>query len=105
MASQDITNNNKDRNKYFFCEEIDSNLICSICSGVLINPVQFKCCKKTVCKDCVVPSTSEESPNQDKCPICSCESLRFEQTLALNGVVQNMKICCMNNNDPRHLRQ
>ena len=105
MASQEISNNNKDRNTYFFCEEIDNNLICSICSGVLINPVQFKCCKKTVCKDCVVPSTSEESPNQDKCPICSCESLGFEQTFALNGVVQNMKICCMNNKDPRHLRQ
>ena len=105
MASQEITNYYKDRNKYFFCEEIDNNLICSICSGVLINPVQFKCCKKTVCKDCVVPSTSEESPDYSKCPICSCESLRFEQTLALNGVVQNMKICCMNNNDPRHLRK
>jgi hypothetical protein len=105
MASQEITNNNKDRNKYFLCEEIDSNLICSICSGVLINPVQFKCCKKTVCKDCVLPSTSKESSDHSKCPICSCESLGFEQTFALNGVVQNMKICCMNNNDPRHLRQ
>jgi uncharacterized FlaG/YvyC family protein len=105
MASQGIINNNKDRNKYFLCEEIDNNLICSICSGVLINPVQFKCCKKTVCKDCVLPSTSKETPDHNKCPICSCESLEFEQTFALNGVVQNMKICCMNNIDPRHPRQ
>ncbi|OEU18197.1 hypothetical protein FRACYDRAFT_236468 [Fragilariopsis cylindrus CCMP1102] len=56
-------------------------------------------------KDCAVLSSSEESPDQNKCPICSCESLGFEQTFALNGVVQNMKMCCMNNSDPRHLRQ
>ncbi|GMK58326.1 hypothetical protein CspeluHIS016_0503580 [Cutaneotrichosporon spelunceum] len=50
---------------YNYVEDVDPNLVCSICQSALVNPVTTASCKHTFCRDCITRAIAH-SPT---CPI------------------------------------
>ncbi|BEI93722.1 uncharacterized protein CcaverHIS019_0601810 [Cutaneotrichosporon cavernicola] len=50
---------------YNYVEDVDPNLVCSICQSALVNPVTTASCKHTFCRDCITRALAH-SPT---CPI------------------------------------
>ena len=75
-----------------FPGEVDSELICCICTGVLQDPVESPC-RHVFCTSCVKPWINKNST----CP--QCRGKIYEKDLKpvvpiLKNIIDKQKICC-----------
>jgi len=69
------------------------DLTCSICSGVICDPVRFTKCEHTFCNGCVVRFLATTGDRRFSCPLCkSCTTFRTAKFV--RRVLNKLKIRC-----------
>ena len=78
-----------------FISNVDQNLLCNICTGVLEKAV-VTLCGHTFCQQCL--STWLEKPNTDSCPACRAYTSKFDMipNLAIRNMVDSLLVWCDN---------
>lgn len=74
---------------------VDDELICSICNGVLKDPLQAQSCEHSFCSKCI----SEWLKEQTSCPVCRSEVLPNDLkpvARILRNLLAKLTICCEN---------
>lgn len=79
-----------------FAEDVDEELICSICGQVLECPVQIRQCEHCFCSCCVNEWLKHQSicPN-DRNPVSPLDDL-IQPPRILRNLLARLKICCEN---------
>ena len=72
---------------------IEYNVICSICSGVVVSPIQCLECENCFCESCIGEWKSEKGPNS--CPF-RCKNPSFRNSRLITNLLSNLKFKCKN---------
>ena len=72
---------------------IESNAVCSICSGIIIEPVQCLSCENSFCKDCFEDWKKKKGENS--CPF-RCQNPSFKSSRLIKNLLSNLKFKCQN---------
>lgn len=67
-------------------------IICSICKGILIDPVQCRVCLSYFCHDCA----DIEKKKTNTCPVNKCIEFPYSRANKLNDVIKKLKFKCKN---------
>ena len=76
---------------------VDEELICSVCNGVLEDPVQAQSCEHSFCSNCILEWLKEQA----SCPICRSEVAPMDLKPVpriLRNLLGKLVICCENKN-------
>ena len=71
---------------------IKSNVICSICTGIIVSPIQCTNCENTFCETCI-----EEWSNKpgNECPF-RCKNPKYKSSRTINNILSNLTFKCQN---------
>jgi hypothetical protein len=83
LDSQNVVNQD-------YYKEIKDNIICSICKGILYNPVQCSKCQNCFCKKCIDKWKEENK----KCPN-DCNEAEYQECKMKNDILFKLKITCV----------
>ena len=72
---------------------IESNAVCSICSGIIIEPVQCLSCENSFCKDCLEDWKKKKGENS--CPF-RCSNPTFKNSRLIKNLLSNLRFKCQN---------
>ena len=72
---------------------IEYNVICSICSGVVVSPIQCLECENCFCESCIGDWRSQKGPNS--CPF-RCKNPSFRNSRLIKNLLSNLKFKCKN---------
>ena len=79
-------------NKEIF-KPIELNSVCSICSGIIIEPVQCLSCENSFCKDCL--DDCKKKKGENSCPF-RCSNPTFKNSRLIKNLLSNLKFKCQN---------
>ena len=79
-------------NKEIF-KPIELNSVCSICSGIIIEPVQCLSCENSFCKDCL--DDWKRKKGENSCPF-RCSNPTFKNSRLIKNLLSNLKFKCQN---------
>ena len=68
-------------------------LICEICKGILIDPVQCSKCYKIFCKKCI---ENLQKNNRENTCINNCKKPEFNSQESINSLLKKLKLICKN---------
>ena len=71
---------------------IELNVICSICNGIVVSPVQCLECENCFCELCI-EKWKEKSENS--CPF-RCKNPKFKSSRLIKNILSNIKFKCQN---------
>ena len=71
---------------------IEFNVICSICNGIVVSPVQCLECENCFCKICI---ESWKKKSGDSCPF-RCKNPSFKDSRLIKSILSNIKFKCKN---------
>ena len=72
---------------------IEQNVICPICSGVLISPIQCLGCENCFCQACIEDWKKRQGGND--CPF-KCNNPTFKNSRMIKNILSNVKFKCKN---------
>ena len=72
---------------------IEQNVICPICSGVLISPIQCLGCENCFCQLCIEDWKKRQGENS--CPF-RCNNPSFKNSRMIKNILSNLKFKCKN---------
>lgn len=72
---------------------IEQNVICPICSGVLISPIQCLGCENCFCQTCIEDWKKRQGDNN--CPF-KCNNPTFKNSRMIKNILSNVKFKCKN---------
>ena len=72
---------------------IEYNVICSICSGVVVSPIQCLECENCFCESCILDWKSRK--DQNSCPF-RCKNPSFRNSRLIKNLLSNLKFKCKN---------
>ena len=78
--------------KYKFVDEVSEDLVCSICTNVLREPVQIECCGQLFCEECL----QRWIQTQKACPFCWDIQLKYIKDRRMKRMIDNCRIYCSN---------
>lgn len=76
-----------------FLKSLGSNAICSICSGIIFDPVQCLYCENSFCKDCIEGWINKQGKNS--CPF-RCTNPSFKASRVIKNLLSNLIFKCQN---------
>lgn len=79
-------------NKDIF-KAIESNAVCSMCTGIIIEPVQCLSCENCFCKICFEDWKKKKGENS--CPF-RCSNPTFKNSRLIKNLLSNLKFKCQN---------
>ncbi len=85
-----------DKSRFIDLSQSDCDeFVCGICLGILNNPVETKCCRKTYCKKCITTwiNTNQLCPNDRR--YLSSDDL-MKPSLIITNLLSKLKIKCNN---------
>ena len=71
---------------------IEFNVICSICNGIVVSPVQCLECENCFCQICI---ESWKKKSGDSCPF-RCKNPKFKDSRLIKSILSNIKFKCKN---------
>ena len=74
-------------------KQIESSAVCSICSGIVIEPVQCLLCENSFCKNCLEDWKKKKGENS--CPF-RCSNPSFKNSRLIKNLLANLKFKCQN---------
>ena len=74
-------------------KSIESSAICSICSGIIINPVQCLECDNCFCKLCI--DDWKKSKGENSCPF-RCSKPKYKNSRLIKNILASLKFKCQN---------
>ena len=72
---------------------IELNVICSICNGIVVAPVQCIECENCFCKSCI--ESWKKKAGENSCPF-RCKSPIFKNSRLIKNILSNIKFKCQN---------
>lgn len=75
---------------------IEANAVCSICSGIIISPVQCLDCENCFCELCI--EDWKKKKGKDSCPF-RCKNPNFKSSRTIKNLLSNLKFKCKNGCD------
>lgn len=78
-------------NKEVF-KAFESNVICSICNGIIINPIQCLACENSFCESCLKSWIKKKG---NECPF-RCNNPFFKNSRIVKNLLENLKFKCAN---------
>lgn len=72
---------------------IESNAICSICDGIIINPIQCNICENSFCETCIDDWKKKQGGNS--CPF-RCSNPTFKSSRLVKSILSNLIFKCQN---------
>ena len=72
---------------------IEYNVICSICSGVVVSPMQCLECENCFCESCI--GEWKRNKGQNSCPF-RCKNPSFRNSRLIKSLLSNLKFKCKN---------
>jgi hypothetical protein len=84
LDSQNVVNQD-------YYKEIKDNIICSICKGILYNPVQCSKCQNCFCKKCI----DKWKQVNNKCPF-KCEKNSYQSNRFITNILSKLIFQCKN---------
>ena len=76
------------------CKAIENCIICTICSGVVIDPLQCRSCENVFCRSCI----EEWKKKSNTCPY-KCQDFTLKENKIFNSIIANLKFKCSNGCD------
>lgn len=76
------------------CKAIENCMICTICDGVVYQPLQCVKCENLFCKNCI----EEWRKKSDSCPY-KCQNFELKENKIIKNILSNLKFKCKNGCD------
>jgi hypothetical protein len=75
---------------------IENNVICPICNGIIIDPVQCLDCENTFCEICI--EQWKNKPGNNECPF-RCNNPKYKKSRTIKNILSNITFKCQNGCD------
>ena len=72
---------------------IEYNVVCSICNGIVVSPVQCLECENCFCQSCI--EEWKKKQGKDSCPF-RCKNPSFRNSRLIKDILSNLKFKCKN---------
>ena len=72
---------------------VESNVVCSICNGVIINPIQCLICENSFCENCIEDWKKKQGGNS--CPF-RCPNPTFKNSRLIKNLLSSLIFKCEN---------
>ena len=71
------------------CKAIESVIICTICDGVVVDPLQCVECENLFCRSCI----EQWQKRSNSCPF-KCQNFKLKKNKMMNNILKNVKFKC-----------
>lgn len=75
---------------------VETNIVCSICDGIVVNPIQCSECEKCFCQICL--EDWQKKAGSNSCPF-RCKNPIFKNSRMINNILSNLQFKCKNGCD------
>ena len=76
------------------CKAIENAIICTICDGVVVDPLQCVVCENLFCRSCI----EQWEKRSKSCPF-KCQNFKLKENKMMNNILKNVKFKCSNGCD------